>query len=381
MDEQALAPHPPLSAAPAALSASGAPTLGVSVLGEWCHSLFLLQGPQPGRRIEVGRKPLVLGRRTAADLVLPELQVSALHCRVQVEPGRPALRVTDLKSTNGTFINGQRIAGTAYLAPGSTLSVGQHVFRHDFLSPHDRVRAVYEEAERDQTVSAWLPLPLAKGPLRTEWCYRPAEPPRGAGFAVLPLSEDRTVVILIDVCGPAEHVPRHAARILRELRESAEGTDVDGPAALLNQLHQRWREGAHDGLFFTAWVAVYDPATRCLRHANAGQHAALLRVPDGEMLRLDALSPPVGLLPDTEFFEDSLTVQPGSRLHLFNRGAFDFMGRSGRPLELDDFEALLACLPPAPGNPAEQAFVQVRRLAERARLDDDFLLLQAEFPV
>lgn len=380
MDEQALAPHPLLSAAPAALSASGEPTSGVSLLGEWTHSLFLLQGPQPGRRIELGGKPLVLGRRTAADLVLPELQVSALHCRVQVEPGRPALRVTDLKSTNGTFINGQRITGTAYLAPGSTLSLGQHVFRHDFLSPHDRVRAVYEEAERDQTVSAWLPLPLAQGPLRTEWCYRPAELPRGAGFALLPLSEDRTALILIDVCGPREHVHRHAAGILRALRESGEDAAVDGPAGLLSQLHQRWREGAHDGLFFTAWAAVYDPASRSLRHANAGQHAALLRVPHGEMLRLDALNPPVGLLPGTEFIEDSLTVQPGSRLHLFNRGAFDFMGRSGRPLELDDIEPVLACLPPAPGNPAEQAFVEIRRLAGRPGLEDDFLLLLVEFP-
>ena len=367
MNEQALG-TPLLSAAPAALSALG--------LAEWRHSLVVLEGVEPGRRIELDDKPLVLGRRTAADLVLPELQVSALHCRVQTEAGRAALRVTDFKSTNGCFINGRRITGSAYLAPGSTLTVGQHLFRHEFQSPERLVRAAHEDAERDETVFAWLPLSLGQGPIRTEACYRPAEPPRGAGFAVLPLTQDRVCIILIDVCGPSEHVARHAARVLQELQGVGE---LDGPAQLLQQLHERWRQGAHIGLFFTAWAALYDPATRRLSHACAGQHPALLRVPDGEMQRLDALNPPVGLLPGTEFIEDSLTVPAGSRLHIFNKGAFEFMDRSGRRLEFDALEALLACMPPARGNGPEQAFVQLRRLAESTRLDDDFLLLQAEF--
>jgi Stage II sporulation protein E (SpoIIE)/Inner membrane component of T3SS, cytoplasmic domain len=370
MDEQMLGTLPP-SAAPAALGASGA-----SVLGEWRHSLLVLEGQQPGRRIELDNKPLVLGRRTAADLVLPELQVSGLHCRVQIEAGRPALKVTDFKSTNGSFINGQRITGSAYLAPGGTLAVGQHLFRHDFLSPERLVRAAYDDAEREQTVAAWLPVALSKGPVHTDFCYRPAEPPRGAGFAVLPLAGDRLCLIVIDVCGPGEHVARHAARVLQELQTVG---DVDGPAQLLQQLHERWRQGAHVGLFFTAWAAVYEPVTRRLSHACAGQHAALLRVPDGEIQRLETLNPPVGLLPGTEFIEDSLTVLPGSRLYVCNKGAFEFMDRSGRCLELDDFEALLACLPPVRGSVPEQAFAHLRRLAERDRLDDDFLLLQAEF--
>lgn len=370
MNEQPLGTSP-LSAAPAAFGTSGA-----SALGEWRHSLLVLEGQQPGRRIELHDKPLVLGRRTAADLVLPELQVSALHCRVQVEAGRPALKVTDLKSTNGSFINGHRVTGSAYLAPGSMLAVGQHLFRHDFLSPERLICASDGDTERGQTVAAWLPAPLSRGPVRTDWCYRPAEPPRGAGFAVLPLAQDRVGIILIDVCGPSEHVARHAARVLQELQDVG---DLDGPAQLFRKLHERWCRGAHVGLFLTAWAAVYDPATRRLSHACAGQHAALLRVPDGEMLRLDALSPPVGLLPGAEFVEDSLTLPPGSRLYVFNKGAFELIDRSGRCLQLDDFEALLACLLPTSGSAPDQAFAQMRRQAESARLGDDFLLLQAEF--
>lgn len=370
MDEQTLETPPPPSAAPAALGAFGA-----SGLGEWRHSLVVLAGGHPGQRIEIDERPLVIGRRTAADLVLPELQVSALHCRVRVEKGRPALKVTDLSSTNGTFINAQRVVGSAYLAPGSTLAVGQHLFRHDFLSPERLVRAAYEDAERELTVAAWLPAPLTKGPVRTEHGYRPAEPPRGAGLAVLSLAEGRTAFVLIDVTGPREHVARHAARVLQEMREMA---DVPGPAALLQQLHDRWCLGAHVGLFFTAWAAVHDPATRMLQHASAGHHPALLRVPDGEMLRLEALNPPVGLLPGTVFIDDQVPVPAGSRLYLFNAGVFDFPDRSGRQLTLDDFEALLACLPTSQAQAPEHVFAQLRRLAESPRLDDDFLLLRAD---
>jgi hypothetical protein len=370
MDGQTLDTTPPPSAAPAALGAFRG-----SVLGEWRHSLVVVDGVQPGRRIDIDDKPLVIGRRTAADLVLPELQVSALHCRIRIEAGRPALKVTDLNSTNGTYINGQRVLNTAYLAPGGTLCIGRHVFRHDFLSPEQLVLAAYEDAARESTVAAWLPSPRTKGPVLTACCYRAAETPRGAGIAVLPLADKRTAFVLIDVAGPAEHIARHAARVLQELQEI---TDVTGAAALLQQLHDRWRRGSHVGLFFTAWAGVYDADTRALQHASAGQHAALLRLPDGEMQRLESLNPPVGLLPGTEFTEERCTVAAGSRLFLFNRGVFELVDRSGRQFSFDDFEALLACGPLAQQQAPDQVFVELRRLAEQPRLDDDFLLMRAD---
>ncbi|MGQ3096074.1 MAG: SpoIIE family protein phosphatase [Roseateles sp.] len=342
--------------------------------------MVVVTGQEPGRRIPLLDKPLVIGRRTAADLVLPELQVSGLHCRIQVDADRPALKVTDLKSTNGSFINGRRITGSAYLAPGSLLAVGQHLFRHDFEPPELRVRAAQGDTERASSVAAWLPAPgrdrHQPGPVHTDHCYHPAEPPRGAGFATLALPGDRVGFLLIDVCGPHGHAAQHAVRVLRELRAIH---DVGGPAELFGLLHARWGESDNGGLFFTAWAAVYDPAKRRLSHACAGQHPALLRVPDGEIQRLDAINPPIGLLPDTEFVEESLSVPPGSRLHIFNKGAFDVIDRSGRRLELDDFEALLACLPPARGSVPEQAFAQLRQQAGHVTLDDDFLLVQAEF--
>ena len=64
-----------------------------------------------------------IGRANGADFILDEALVSRLHCRVQVNVSGD-LDVTDLGSTNGTFVNGTRIT-TARLVPGDRLTVGR----------------------------------------------------------------------------------------------------------------------------------------------------------------------------------------------------------------------------------------------------------------
>ncbi len=64
-----------------------------------------------------------LGRATGADFILDAPLVSRVHCRLTALPGGE-LEVKDLESTNGTFINGERIE-TARLASGDRLGVGR----------------------------------------------------------------------------------------------------------------------------------------------------------------------------------------------------------------------------------------------------------------
>ncbi len=66
-----------------------------------------------------------VGRAPRADFVVDAPLVSRLHCRLTLRP--EGLLVEDLESTNGTFVNGARVA-VGQLASGDTLRVGRMEF-------------------------------------------------------------------------------------------------------------------------------------------------------------------------------------------------------------------------------------------------------------
>ena len=65
-----------------------------------------------------------LGRATRSDFVVDAALVSRIHCRLTTD-ARGDLTVEDLDSTNGTFVNDQRVSGRAALSPGDRLRVGR----------------------------------------------------------------------------------------------------------------------------------------------------------------------------------------------------------------------------------------------------------------
>ena len=66
-----------------------------------------------------------IGRAPRADFIVDAALVSRVHC--QLSAGAAELEVVDLESTNGTFVNGERVA-RALLKNGDTLGVGKVEF-------------------------------------------------------------------------------------------------------------------------------------------------------------------------------------------------------------------------------------------------------------
>lgn len=69
---------------------------------------------------------VLVGRSAAADLVLPEGTVSRLHARFALSSSE--LAIEDLGSTNGTFVNGQRISQRALLE-GDRVLIGTSILK------------------------------------------------------------------------------------------------------------------------------------------------------------------------------------------------------------------------------------------------------------
>ena len=108
---------------PAQAAAAG---LGPALAAPLPAVLLVQRSPslEVGAELVVGSAPLTIGRGGQNDLVLDGDEfASARHARV--ESRRDGVWVTDLGSTNGTYVNGERIAGGRRLAAGDVLRVGE----------------------------------------------------------------------------------------------------------------------------------------------------------------------------------------------------------------------------------------------------------------
>lgn len=84
-------------------------------------TLYVLQGPDKGRTYQTPDEPAVIGRMSG-QIQLTDDSTSRRHAEVRPENGSWTL--IDLHSSNGTFLNGQRILGPSELKHGDQIKVG-----------------------------------------------------------------------------------------------------------------------------------------------------------------------------------------------------------------------------------------------------------------
>ncbi len=87
--------------------------------------LTVRKGPLPGKVFELAKSVLTIGREVKNDIVINDSEVSRQHVRLTEQEG--GWQAEDLASTNGTFINGQRLTGPALLRHGDLLGMGETV--------------------------------------------------------------------------------------------------------------------------------------------------------------------------------------------------------------------------------------------------------------
>ncbi|MDQ3866083.1 MAG: FHA domain-containing protein [Actinomycetota bacterium] len=94
--------------------------------------LVVLSSPslQAGQAFETGPVPLTIGRAKENTAALDgDDFASALHARVESQ--RDGVWILDLGSTNGTFVNGERMDGRHRLQDGDVVRIGQTELRYE----------------------------------------------------------------------------------------------------------------------------------------------------------------------------------------------------------------------------------------------------------
>jgi pSer/pThr/pTyr-binding forkhead associated (FHA) protein len=102
--------------------------------------------------VQLGEGVLTIGR-DRCDLILDDPETSTKHCKIEFVSG--AHQIFDLNSTNGIFLNGQKIA-KARLNPGDKIRIGKTEFVFDYAKAG---------AKKESTVSS---INLSRLPAPTE---------------------------------------------------------------------------------------------------------------------------------------------------------------------------------------------------------------------
>ena len=104
--------------------------------------LVVLYGAELGRRMELEQRTITIGRSSQCDLVADVDDVSRRHC--QIVPRGEGYALIDLGSTNGTFLDGEKLQPRreSRLRGGETIRLGPLVLK--FLNGRD-IEALYHE--------------------------------------------------------------------------------------------------------------------------------------------------------------------------------------------------------------------------------------------
>jgi hypothetical protein len=111
------------------------------------HLLCRLDGEDEETSFVVTPAGLRIGRKAPADIIVEGAGVSRDHCLIELAADQ--LRVTDLNSTNGTYVDNKRVVGSQVLDVGSVLRVGNVSFEHEVRARADVKRGQVANVDRN----------------------------------------------------------------------------------------------------------------------------------------------------------------------------------------------------------------------------------------
>ena len=125
-------------------------------------AVVVTDGPLAGRRFEIDSRLLV--GRVDADLTIDDELVSRRHAEIRAVAG--ALEIEDRGSLNGTWVNGERIAGPRVLAPGDVIKLGKTSLEveHDQIDSGRTVLASVDHTLKSAAEPQVIPPPAPEPP-------------------------------------------------------------------------------------------------------------------------------------------------------------------------------------------------------------------------
>jgi len=231
----------------------------------------------------------------------------------------------------------------------------------ELLTLNSEISRINAQMVRDLEAAAKVQrslLPAADVALPTldiAWRYVPCHSLAGDFLNIFPLDEERVGLFVVDVSGhgvPSSLMAVTVGRFLTPkvsdssllVRQAADGRlVVASPAEVATQLNRLFQADEFSGLYFTMLYGVLHVPTGRLDYASGG-HPALVRISAGggspEFHGAEGF--PIAFVPEVEYEQRSLQLQPGDRIYLYSDGVPEAMDKDHEPYGDDKMAACIA---------------------------------------
>ncbi|HEV8074410.1 MAG TPA: GAF domain-containing SpoIIE family protein phosphatase [Candidatus Acidoferrum sp.] len=187
--------------------------------------------------------------------------------------------------------------------------------------------------------------------------YVPARELGGDFYDLLPYGVGRLAIANGDVSGKGTAAALYGSLAIGILRELVHDNEAS-PSEMLEQLNSRLLAARLDARFIAMQFAVYDAALRELTIANAGGTLPLL-IRNREVTEINVAGMPLGLLPEAEYEQVTLSLSPGDVVVFASDGIHESMNKEQEEYGVDRLMGLLSTVTSAdPGYKVAQRIIK-----------------------
>jgi serine phosphatase RsbU (regulator of sigma subunit) len=245
------------------------------------------------------------------------------------------------------------------------------------------IRQQRDEYERDLTLAAQVQRQVLSKPpvmpgLELAAAMQTARLLGGDYYDFFNISDEVVDVVIADVSGKGAAASLLMPSLAIALRLCAR--ELSGPAAILKDLDEVLKQITNPATFVTMFYARINPSLRTLEYASGGHNPPLLvRTSTGESLLLEGAGPIMGILPDAQFSNTLIPLEPGDILTLYTDGVTEQENETEEQFSLERLTSLILCKEAEPATALVAAISEaVSTFAGTTEQTDDLTVVVAK---
>jgi sigma-B regulation protein RsbU (phosphoserine phosphatase) len=322
-------------------------------LEKWGHEVIAsATGAEAWRRFQQEEFACVI-----SDWMMPEMDGLELVRRIRAadRPGYVYIILLTAKSKKEDIVRGMEAGADDFLVKPFDreelrvrLRAGERIVRleqnlarqnEELQAANAHISAANRRMQRDldaavKVQNSLLPTSLPDFPdAQFAWAFRPCEELAGDSLGIVGLDDRHAGLYVLDVSGhgvaaalssvSVRHFLSPVVSTRSLLRRAVPGSTtvrIASPAEVADELNRQFPMDPVTGQYLTLIYGVLDLGARLFRYVSAGHPPPLLLPHGRSCLQLEASGFPIGVVEQTVYAEQAVTLEPGDRLYLYSDG-------------------------------------------------------------